>query len=781
MSRTLLDDLDKQELQEQIDDLKENGTGTGTGADGKSAYEIAVDNGFEGTEQEWLDSLVGETGEQGETGDDGISVTHTWEGTVLTITSASGTSSVDLKGEKGDRGEQGLQGESGVSGQDGVSITIDGIVESAADSGENIITFNDGQSITIKNGSKGTKGDKGDTGQKGADGKTPVKGTDYWTEADKVEIINDVVSKTRIDVIPDYVITEAESVADKILNIRTADTFVMACASDLHTSGSDTSAVGVLHIGQALNEIQSLTELDLFAVLGDVQVGDFEETTTQSFKYVKKCFSDIAKSVPYLHLQGNHDELPSDSTEVAQRRYYAYIGANNVGTVTDYDNKFRNYGYHDFDNYKVRVIYLNTADVSEYEMNYDNNITAPQMTWFINTALNLSTKDDASDWGIIVCGHHPLNWEPSGNKSVTKILDILNAYKGRISGGVTIDGQSIAYDFSGETAEFICHIHGHLHNFREEVLGTNNVLSITVPNACFGRNNEYGNYDYSQYPEVVNRYGDDGANNDGTGTQRTYTKISGEANDTAFSVFCIDRANKIINIFNYGSGIDRKWNYTNGTKLEVDDVTLTGISADYTGGDVPVGTALIDLTGLTVTATYSDGSIANVTGYTLSGTIAEGSNTITVTYDGCTTTFLVTGVAADTPSTSYKNQIPLSVASDGSAYVGANGEDGYNTGYRVNSSGAEVAQEGMCCTGFIPVIDGQVIRLKNITITGSKDAYFVEYYQDKSYKQVNWVTFMLTDDGNGVYTGTAPLTGWIRITCGVIDDTSILTLDEEIV
>ena len=35
-------------------------------------------------------------------GEDGVSVTHSWDGTVLTITSASGTSSVDLKGEPGD-------------------------------------------------------------------------------------------------------------------------------------------------------------------------------------------------------------------------------------------------------------------------------------------------------------------------------------------------------------------------------------------------------------------------------------------------------------------------------------------------------------------------------------------------------------------------------------------------------------------------------------------------------------------------------------------------------
>lgn len=39
--------------------------------DGKSAYQIAVDNGFEGTEKEWLASLVGA---QGEKGNDGVSV-----------------------------------------------------------------------------------------------------------------------------------------------------------------------------------------------------------------------------------------------------------------------------------------------------------------------------------------------------------------------------------------------------------------------------------------------------------------------------------------------------------------------------------------------------------------------------------------------------------------------------------------------------------------------------------------------------------------------------------
>lgn len=38
------------------------------GIQGKSAYEIAVDNGFQGTEQEWLKSLQGESPYIGENG-----------------------------------------------------------------------------------------------------------------------------------------------------------------------------------------------------------------------------------------------------------------------------------------------------------------------------------------------------------------------------------------------------------------------------------------------------------------------------------------------------------------------------------------------------------------------------------------------------------------------------------------------------------------------------------------------------------------------------------------
>ena len=48
------------------------------------------------------------------------------------------------------------------------------------------------------------KGDKGDTGPAGADGYTPVKGTDYWTAADKQEIIDDIHPVYYIDLTGTY-------------------------------------------------------------------------------------------------------------------------------------------------------------------------------------------------------------------------------------------------------------------------------------------------------------------------------------------------------------------------------------------------------------------------------------------------------------------------------------------------------------------------------------------------------------------------------------------------
>lgn len=99
------------------------------------------------------------------------------------------------------------------------------------------------------------------------------------------------------------------------------------------------------------------------------------------------------------------------------------------------------------------------------------------------------------------------------------------------------------------------------------------------------------------------------------------------------------------------------------------DVTLTSISATYSGGDVVVGTAVTELTGIVVTAHYSDGSSATVTGYTLDGTIAEGENTVTVIYGGKMTEFVVVGVSESGGGDDGEVVMLKSITGDGASYI----------------------------------------------------------------------------------------------------------------
>lgn len=83
-------------------------------------------------------------------------------------------------------------------GKDGDSVTVTKITESSADGGSNIVTFSDGKTLTVKNGTKGSggatgpKGDKGDTGPKGVDGYSPIKGVDYFTAVEQESMIHQI-------------------------------------------------------------------------------------------------------------------------------------------------------------------------------------------------------------------------------------------------------------------------------------------------------------------------------------------------------------------------------------------------------------------------------------------------------------------------------------------------------------------------------------------------------------------------------------------------------------
>ena len=91
-----------------------SGGGSGVaGADGKSAFEIAVEHGFKGNEAAWLESLKGAQGEQGPAGEKGE------KGDQGEVGPQGPQGEVGPQGPAGEQGPQGEQGPAGIDGQDG--------------------------------------------------------------------------------------------------------------------------------------------------------------------------------------------------------------------------------------------------------------------------------------------------------------------------------------------------------------------------------------------------------------------------------------------------------------------------------------------------------------------------------------------------------------------------------------------------------------------------------------------------------------------------------------
>ena len=80
------------------------------------------------------------------------------------------------EGPRGPQGEPGRDGAPGPAGKDGAP----GPQGPAGPAG--------------KDGAPGQQGPQGEPGTPGQDGHTPVKGTDYWTETDKAEMVADVIA-----------------------------------------------------------------------------------------------------------------------------------------------------------------------------------------------------------------------------------------------------------------------------------------------------------------------------------------------------------------------------------------------------------------------------------------------------------------------------------------------------------------------------------------------------------------------------------------------------------
>ena len=432
--------------------------------------------------------------------------------------------------------------------------------------------------------------------------------------------------------IPDYIKAAALEVAKKVRAVQTPESITFIAMSDSHQLDTSSDIVtGNKHAGMAAKALAYIMpNIDFACFLGDYTAGSNTTTIEEGKRHFAEINADIDEAfagITQFRTVGNHDPLGysynQNGSYLNQATLYELVGKYNADGITVMGSTTGGYCYRDFTSKKVRVICLNTAEMTSASSGGAENMTAEQKLWFANALKSAGAK--GSDWGIIVLSHHPLDW---GN--ILMASNIVHAY---VEGGSITVTSGNTINFSGSnSAKFLGAFHGHVHGFKAAKLNyiANSVgteyqaYRIAVPNMCFARNNEYGQNGKNEYYGI--EFGED----------TTYNKTANSANDTAFVVNVCNPSQQKVYSFCYGAGYDRE------VFTGIQTVAVTGVSLNASSGELTVNgqttlTATVapaNATNKTVTWTSSAPTVASVSNGVVTA-LAPGSAKITVkTADG---------------------------------------------------------------------------------------------------------------------------------------------------
>lgn len=583
------------------------------------------------------------------------------------------------------------------------------------------------------------------------------------------------------------VIDEANRVANSINNKKSANSITFIAISDMHEMGdSDHGTQSIIdayrlanaHAGQGAELIAKKVRPDFFANLGDLAWGLQSYTIhdmAQSITNARVKTGTLERLTKYFATPGNHD-IGYRAGSFDENLVKAMIG---------------NYQYIDFESKKIRVIVANTSDISDGTDRIEG-VSGEQLQWF-SEALDLSSKSNASSWGILIFSHHPLDW----NANTMPLANCVASYLNGATYSVTHDGITVSKNYSGKnSATIIGTFHGHVHCFKVSNLSTttedNPVKRIAIPNACNGRNNEYGR-------DGNLTFGEPAADTCPSGKERKST-IAGQ--DTAFCVVTIDLTQKIIYADCFGSlgdiapgghaGYDRIISYgtqvvnaytikSNLINASIDN-TLSSIleGNPYSASILPdvnykIDTVIVTMGGVDITSDAYDGkgniAISKVTGdiiitvTTKSSIVYNVTNLVTTSQEqGSTNVYNGVGVG-------YKNGVYASETGDGT--------------------------DASCvATGWIPYSwkPSNVIYVRGAKVTNNSHVRFYGYLSNKTSLTDNTyvngsnisVHFNVEEIESGTYYKLTPIKtldniAYIRISLIGTGENLIITVNEEII
>lgn len=556
--------------------------------------------------------------------------------------------------------------------------------------------------------------------------KDPVTGE--WKTAASVKLV-EKVGKDEVypfaDV-PNYVKEEAEAVARAVRGVQTGKTLTFAAMADTHIGMALTSNNAVKTrasaemAGQGLAYLRNILPVHAAFVLGDLTWSDGNYAVQQ----VKDDWNGTVKrlsvgfgGIPSAWTAGNHEINYGVGRErsMTEDEIYGYIGAESSGLTRDSAYPQKCYGYIDFPIQKIRIIVLNTADTLTEYPESDTAVKAKsewvgavQLQWLADTALDFSDKSNATEWGIVICSHHPIAY--GGQSGIGRSLQILEAYRDGAKGSITYTSDkphTVSYDFTaGGKAEIICNIHGHSHNFvyrkRSSTSSTGGnvepwLWSFCIPCINCGRENEQATNE-----ALKDNYGDF----DASGKPVYYYKTSGTRNGTSFCVITIDPDDKMVYAHKFGAGVDRSVCYG------AEDVVTYSVTRNLTQCTSNNSASYaIDGEGysavITPAAGYEFDSISVTMGGQAAAHVLNPDGTVSINIDSVTGDIAITAVCVKIAI--YTNWLDADKA-------------GYTNGYRLSSSGTDSAADGYTLSGYIPCKASDVIRFANIAGLNASDS-----------------------------------------------------------
>lgn len=254
------------------------------GADGKSAFEIAVENGFVGTETEWLESLKGSDGRDGIDGKDGA---------------------IGPQGEQGPPGTDGQPGRDGMNGFDGINGKS--AFEIAVENGFTGTVVEWLESLKGKDGAVGPQGEQGPPGRDGKDGVTPDM-SEYPTKTDYEDL--QLKLQSLKDSTMDYIIGLTNRCDSLDANIQEIDTALQQL-SDSVQFGFQEKEEEILSLETRIVALEGRTGIEYITVFssGSDALQKYGESIYTYYNDGYRSLAGFSESYPYFCCSDNNYAL----------------------------------------------------------------------------------------------------------------------------------------------------------------------------------------------------------------------------------------------------------------------------------------------------------------------------------------------------------------------------------------------------------------------------------------------------------------------------------------